>query len=93
MNPKMTWVAGLWMLFIIFTPASFAQSGGKCDEFDCDHNLCDSRNPCNRGCKCVYPKGAETGYCEVWYRGRHSTDSSGQTLRDREMGAKVQNLK
>lgn len=74
MDIKIAWAAALWMLFAIFAPASFAQGSGKCDEFDCDYNLCDSRNPCNRGCKCVYPQGAKVGYCEVWYKGTRSTN-------------------
>jgi hypothetical protein len=40
----------------------------KCDEFNCDGNLCDRAHACNRGCKCVYPTGASMGHCEVWYK-------------------------
>ena len=38
------------------------------DDLGCDYNTCDSKNPCNQGCKCVYPQGASVGYCVPWYQ-------------------------
>ncbi len=40
-----------------FVAVSFA------DNYGCEDRLCDKRNPCPIGCKCVYPAGASVGYC------------------------------
>lgn len=50
-------------VLLVGTPGS-----AKCDEFGCNGNLCDSSNPCNRGCKCVYPEPGKMGYCVPWYQ-------------------------
>lgn len=50
--------------FAVLLPADSA----KCDDLGCDYNPCDSKNPCNRGCRCVYPQGASVGYCVPWYQ-------------------------
>jgi hypothetical protein len=46
------------------------------DEFGCNYNLCNSSNPCNRGCKCRYPEGATIGYCVPWYSYPYQTKST-----------------
>jgi hypothetical protein len=49
------------------------------DEFGCNGNLCNTDNPCNRGCKCRYPSGATIGYCVPWY-----TSSQGMSSDEKE---------
>lgn len=68
-------LATAWFVFLFPT-------NGRCDDLNCDYNLCDKANPCNRGCKCTYPQGASVGYCKPWYQSK-----SAATVAATEMSA------
>jgi hypothetical protein len=44
----------------------FSVKSSSGDDLGCDGNLCNSSNPCNRGCVCTYPPKAAVGYCRPW---------------------------
>lgn len=63
---------GLLCVIAIFAYSVFELEPVKADEFGCNFTLCDSSNPCNRGCTCTYPEGATVGYCKPWYKSEKS---------------------
>jgi len=75
-NSSWVWPFGLTLLVTILL--LFTGSAGSAplpagptlckDDFGCDFKLCDSSNPCNRGCKCKYIDDARVGHCVPWFK-------------------------
>lgn len=65
---------GFLCVLAVVVFSAFPVEPARGDDLGCNYNLCDSSNPCNRGCTCTYPEGATVGYCRPWYESRDVTN-------------------